>query len=117
MLFDQTPFYAESGGQAGDTGEIEWSGGRAAVLDTQKQAGDLFAHKLKITEGALVPGQRVRLAVDPERRLRTRANHSAAHLVHAALRHVLGAARGPEGPDGRRRADALRLLAFGPADA
>jgi alanyl-tRNA synthetase len=90
-LFDQTPFYAESGGQAGDTGEIEWSGGRAEVLDTHKQAGDLFGHKLKITEGALVPGQRVRLAVDPERRLRTRSNHSAAHLVHAALRHVLGA--------------------------
>ncbi|MDR3511467.1 MAG: alanine--tRNA ligase [Caulobacteraceae bacterium] len=90
VLFDQTPFYAESGGQAGDLGEIEWSGGRARVLDTQKQAGDLFAHKVEIIEGALVPGQRARLAVDAERRLRTRANHSAAHLVHAALRHVLG---------------------------
>ncbi len=89
-LFDHTPFYAESGGQAGDTGEIEWSGGRAEVLDVQKQAGDLFVHKLKITEGRLVPGQRVRLAVDAEQRLRTRSNHSAAHLVHAALRHVLG---------------------------
>ena len=60
------------------------------MLDAQKQAGDLFAHRLKITQGRLVPGQRVRLAVDPERRLRTRSNHSAAHLVHAALRHVLG---------------------------
>ena len=90
VLFDQTPFYAESGGQAGDAGEAEWDGGRAEVLDAQKQAGDLFAHRLKIAQGRLVPGQRVRLAVDPERRLRTRSNHSAAHLVHAALRHVLG---------------------------
>ena len=61
------------------------------MLDTHKQAGDLFGHRLKVTEGALLPGQRVRLAVDPQRRLRTRSNHSAAHLVHAALRHVLGA--------------------------
>jgi alanyl-tRNA synthetase len=89
-LFDQTPFYAESGGQAGDSGEVEWNGGRGEVLDTQKHAGDLFAHKIKVIEGSLVPGQRARLAVDPGRRLRTRANHSAAHLVHAALRHVLG---------------------------
>jgi alanyl-tRNA synthetase len=90
-LFDRSPFYAESGGQAGDTGEIEWPGGRGRVLDTQKQAGDLFAHEVEVAEGRLVPGQRVRLAVDPERRLRTCSNHSAAHLVHAALRHVLGA--------------------------
>jgi alanyl-tRNA synthetase len=89
-LFDRTPFYAESGGQAGDRGEVEWSGGRAQVLDTQKQAGELFAHSLLITHGRLVDGDRVRLLVDAERRLRTRANHSAAHLVHAALSHVLG---------------------------
>ncbi len=90
VLFDQTPFYAESGGQAGDRGEVDWEGGRAEVLDTQKQAGELFAHALKILEGRLAVGQRVRLAVDAERRLRTRANHSAAHLAHAALHHVLG---------------------------
>jgi alanyl-tRNA synthetase len=89
-LFDVTPFYAESGGQAGDVGLIEWAGGRAEVLDTQKQAGDLFAHTLKVLEGRLSLGERVRLAVDAEGRLRTRANHSAAHLVHAALAHVLG---------------------------
>ncbi len=89
-LFDQTPFYAESGGQAGDVGEVDWPGGRAEVLDTQKKAGELHVHTLKITEGALAGGQRVRLAVDPERRRRTRANHSAAHLAHAALRHVVG---------------------------
>ena len=89
-LFDRTPFYAEGGGQAGDQGEAEWQGGRARVLDTQKQAGDLHVHTLEILEGALTPGTRVRLAVSAEKRATTRANHSAAHLVHAALAHVLG---------------------------
>ncbi|MBR7619077.1 alanine--tRNA ligase [Phenylobacterium sp. 20VBR1] len=89
-LFDATPFYAESGGQAGDTGEAEWDGGKGKVIDTQKQAGDLHVHVLEITEGALAPGARVRLAVDAERRLSTRSNHSGAHLLHAALRNVLG---------------------------
>ncbi|HEY3887504.1 MAG TPA: alanine--tRNA ligase, partial [Caulobacteraceae bacterium] len=89
-LFDRTPFYAESGGQAGDHGEASWPGGRAVVLDTQKLAGDLHVHTLKLTQGRLAAGERVALSVDPERRLRTRANHSAAHLVHAALGHVLG---------------------------
>ena len=90
VLFDRTPFYAESGGQAGDKGEVDWPGGRAEVVDTQKLAGDLHVHVLKLTEGHLASGQSVRLAVDAERRLRTRSNHSAAHLVHAALGHVLG---------------------------
>jgi alanyl-tRNA synthetase len=94
-LFDRTPFYAESGGQAGDQGEVEWrnadgTGGRARVTDVQKQAGDLHVHDLTISEGTLQPGARVRLAVDPERRASTRANHSATHLLHAALRNVLG---------------------------
>ncbi len=89
-VFDRTPFYAESGGQAGDVGEIEWSGGKARVLDTQKQAGDLFVHEIEILEGALTPGTDARLAVDPEIRTTTRSNHSAAHLLHAALHHVLG---------------------------
>jgi alanyl-tRNA synthetase len=90
VLFDRTPFYAESGGQAGDRGVVEWPGGRAEVLDTQKQAGELYAHGLRITEGRLSEGDRAHLMVDAERRTRTRANHSAAHLAHAALRHVLG---------------------------
>jgi alanyl-tRNA synthetase len=94
-LFDRTPFYAESGGQAGDQGEIEWPmpdgrHGRGRVLDVQKQAGDLHVHVLEILEGTLAPGARVRLAVDAERRAATRANHSATHLLHAALRNVLG---------------------------
>jgi alanyl-tRNA synthetase len=94
-VFDRTPFYAESGGQAGDQGEVEWPAeggkpGRARVTDVQKQAGDLFVHDLEILEGVLAPGARVRLAVDAERRAQTRANHSATHLLHAALRNVLG---------------------------
>ncbi len=91
VLFDRTPFYAESGGQAGDRGEIEWPGGAGEVLDVQKEAGDLHAHVVKVAQGRLTPGVRVRLAVDAERRARTRLNHSAAHLAHAALGHVLGA--------------------------
>jgi alanyl-tRNA synthetase len=94
-VFDRTPFYAESGGQAGDQGEIEWPMeggelGRARVADVQKQAGDLFVHELEILQGVLKPGARVRLAVDAQRRAQTRANHSATHLLHAALRNVLG---------------------------
>ena len=60
-VFDRTPFYAESGGQAGDQGEAEWDGGRGRVTDVQKQAGDLFVHDLEILEGSLAPGLRVRL--------------------------------------------------------
>jgi alanyl-tRNA synthetase len=89
-LFDRTPFYGESGGQAGDRGEIEWPGGRALVTDVQKEAGDLHVHALKIVEGRLEAGVHARLLVDAERHARTRLNHSAAHLAHAALKHVLG---------------------------
>ncbi|HEY3951669.1 alanine--tRNA ligase [Phenylobacterium sp.] len=95
-VFDRTPFYAESGGQAGDQGEVEWpmdggKAGRARVADVQKQAGDLFVHELEVLEGTLTSGVRARLAVDAERRAATRSNHSATHLLHAALRNVLGA--------------------------
>jgi len=90
LLVDRTPFYAESGGQAGDRGQIDWPGGRAEVLDVQKEAGELHAHVVKIIEGALELGAGVHLKVDAERRARTRLNHSAAHLAHAALKHVLG---------------------------
>ncbi len=91
LLFDTTPYYAESGGQAGDTGLIEWDGGTAQVLDTKKEAGDLHVHVAKIIGGSIKLGQRATLSVDASRRLATRSNHSAAHLVHAALAHVLGA--------------------------
>ncbi len=89
-VFDRTPFYAESGGQAGDVGEVEWTGGKAKVLDTQKQAGDLFVHEIEILSGVLTPGTEARLAVDADLRTTTRANHSATHLMHTALRNVLG---------------------------
>jgi alanyl-tRNA synthetase len=90
VLVDRTPFYAESGGQAGDQGKASWPGGRAAIVDVQKLAGDLHAHAFEITSGTLEVGDRVELTVDAARRARTRLNHSAAHLLHAALRHVLG---------------------------
>ena len=91
VLFDRTPFYAESGGQAGDAGALDWPGGSGLVTDTQKQAGDLNVHRVKVEGGRLAVGDHVHLFVDAERRLRTRSNHSAAHLLHAALGHVLGA--------------------------
>ena len=90
VLFDRTPFYAESGGQASDVGEVEWPGGTGRLVATAKQAGDLFVHTLHIDTGRLAVGDRVRLAIDADARTRTRANHSSAHLVHAALKNVLG---------------------------
>ena len=90
VLTGATPFYAESGGQAGDQGAIDWPGGHGQVIDVHKRAGDLNVHVVKIGEGRLTQGQDVRLAVDAPRRQRTRANHSATHLLHAALRNVLG---------------------------
>jgi alanyl-tRNA synthetase len=95
ILFDQTPFYGEGGGQAGDRGEIEWTDasgqqGAAKVLDVQKHAGDLFAHRIEVTSGTLAIGARARLRVAAVARLTTRANHSAAHLLHKALANVLG---------------------------
>ncbi|HYE47334.1 MAG TPA: alanine--tRNA ligase, partial [Caulobacter sp.] len=89
-VFDRTPFYAESGGQAGDKGAVEWTGGSGRVLDVQKQAGDLHVHDIEILAGTLRVGDSAALHVDPVARQTTRANHSATHLLHAALRHVLG---------------------------
>jgi len=90
VIFDRTPFYAESGGQAGDRGAATWKEGRGEVTDVRKEAGELHVHQLRVTGGVLELGARVILAVDAARRARTRLNHSAAHLVHAALKHVLG---------------------------
>lgn len=89
-VFDHTSFYAEGGGQAGDTGEITFAGGKGRVLDTQKQAGELYVHRIELIEGTLKVGDTVTLTVDAEKRRTTRSNHSAAHLVHAALKNVLG---------------------------
>jgi alanyl-tRNA synthetase len=89
LLLDRTSFYAESGGQAGDTGVIEANGRESRVLDTQKQAGELYVHRVELA-GDLKVGDSVVASVDAARRTTTRSNHSAAHLVHAALHHVLG---------------------------
>ena len=89
-ILNQTPFYAESGGQVGDTGVMVAGGFRARVIDTRKKLGDLFVHDLEIEEGELKLGMALELKVDPARRLAIRANHSATHLLHEALRIVLG---------------------------
>ncbi|WP_419320842.1 alanine--tRNA ligase [Caulobacter sp. ErkDOM-E] len=89
VLLDRTSFYAESGGQAGDTGVIEANGRESRVLDTQKQAGELYVHRVELS-GDLKVGDSVVASVNAARRTTTRSNHSAAHLVHAALHHVLG---------------------------
>jgi alanyl-tRNA synthetase len=90
LVLDRTPFYGEGGGQAGDRGTLGWAGGRAEVLDVQKPAPDLYVHRIKITSGTLKTGDRVEASVTALARLTTRSNHSAAHLLHAALKNVLG---------------------------
>ncbi len=90
LILNQTPFYGESGGQAGDVGEISGPGFRAAVADTRKKLGDLIVHDVSIVEGTARPGMAVELAVDHSARTATRANHSGTHILHEALRQVLG---------------------------
>ncbi|EGF90820.1 alanyl-tRNA synthetase [Asticcacaulis biprosthecium C19] len=90
MVFEKSPFYPEGGGQAGDVGTVDFLHGKGNVLDTQRQAGDLIVHRIEITEGRVKVGDKAELHVDAGKRKTTRSNHSAAHLVHAALRHVLG---------------------------
>jgi alanyl-tRNA synthetase len=90
MVVNQTPFYGESGGQVGDTGEMRREGLRLTVTDTQKEAGDLFAHFVKVDEGTVKVGDPLLLEVDHARRAAIRQNHSATHLLHEALRQVLG---------------------------
>jgi alanyl-tRNA synthetase len=89
LAFNQTPFYAESGGQVGDSGQIRTSTGVVTVTDTRKSA-DVFAHIGTVTEGHVTQGQAAVLDVDPARRSAIRANHSATHLLHEALRTALG---------------------------
>ena len=90
IVFDKTPFYAESGGQAGDAGTVDFAHGKGRVLDTHKQAGELVVHRVELIEGRVRVGDKAELQVDGDKRATTRSNHSAAHLVHAALRNVLG---------------------------
>ncbi|MCH7931940.1 MAG: alanine--tRNA ligase, partial [Proteobacteria bacterium] len=91
VVVNQTPFYGEAGGQVGDTGRIETAGGaRIEVRDTQKKLDNLYVHVGKVTSGAVRVGDVVELRIDAGRRVLLRANHSATHLMHAALRDRLG---------------------------
>ncbi|MBN8917351.1 MAG: alanine--tRNA ligase [Rhizobiales bacterium] len=91
VVLNQTPFYAESGGQVGDTGRMTGEGGIVVeVRATQKKLGDLFLHDVKVESGTLKPGTALVLEVEHDRRAAVRANHSATHLLHEALRRVLG---------------------------
>ncbi len=90
VVVNQTPFYGESGGQVGDAGEMRREGVRLTVTDTQKKGGDLFIHSVTVTEGAVKVGDPLLMEVDHARRGAIRQNHSATHLLHEALRQVLG---------------------------
>jgi alanyl-tRNA synthetase len=90
VVLDTTPFYAESGGQVGDRGEIVGPGGAFEVLDTQKIMPDVFGHHGMVKSGSIEFGDIVRAQVDGRLRARTMRNHSATHLMHKALREVLG---------------------------
>jgi alanyl-tRNA synthetase len=90
VVLNQTPFYAESGGQVGDTGVIHTENMRFQVTGTEKRVGDLFVHFGRVEAGVLERDLAVELAVDHQRRRSIRANHSATHLLHEALRQVLG---------------------------
>ncbi|WP_076859244.1 alanine--tRNA ligase [Bradyrhizobium mercantei] len=90
IVLNQTPFYGESGGQVGDIGVLTGEGVKFRVTDTQKKAGDLFVHLGQVEQGTLSVGTALQLEVDHARRSSIRANHSATHLLHEALRQVLG---------------------------
>lgn len=90
VVLNKTPFYAESGGQVGDSGELRSGQACFNVVDTQKQGGSLFLHKGKLTQGSLRVGQHCTAQVNASERNATELNHSATHLLHAALRQLLG---------------------------
>lgn len=90
ILVNQTPFYAESGGQLADMGVMESDEARVRITDVQKRADGLFVHFGKVEKGSLSVDDAVRMSIDHERRSKIRSNHSATHLLHAALRSVLG---------------------------
>jgi alanyl-tRNA synthetase len=91
IVVNQTPFYAESGGQVGDTGTLTTPGVHGVVEDTRKYLGRVFAHVTRVGEGGIAVGDALHLTVDATRRDQIRANHSATHLLHEALRQRLGA--------------------------
>ena len=90
VILDRTPFYAESGGQIGDTGVITGRQGRGEVVDTQYRGGGLIAHRLRVVDGGFREGEEVAVSVESPRRQGLRLHHTGTHLLHAALRKVLG---------------------------
>ncbi len=90
IVVDETPFYAEAGGQVGDRGTLCTAEGRGVIDDTQRPVGDLVVHRGKVLEGEIYVDERVELAVDAAARAATVRNHSGTHLLHSALRRVLG---------------------------
>ena len=120
IIVNQTPFYAESGGQVGDTGDISSDNGlHAVVTDTSKQLGRLHVHQARIEAGELAVGDPVKLSIDAARRAAIRANHSATHLLHAALRERLGthvAQKGSLVAPERLRFDVSHPSAMAPAE-
>lgn len=90
VVLDRTPFYPEGGGQVADAGTITWPGGRARVLDVQRPLAGVIVHRVRIEQGRLEEGDRVQAAVDWERRMGAARHHTATHLLHRALRLVLG---------------------------
>jgi alanyl-tRNA synthetase len=90
VVLNQTPFYGEAGGQVGDTGVMHGDGVRLSVTDTQRKAGDVLVHSAKVEKGTLKVGVPLTLEVDHSRRSAIRRNHSATHILHEALRQVLG---------------------------
>lgn len=108
IITNQTPFYGESGGQVGDTGTIQSDNATATVTDTKKQLGQLFVHAVTVNTGTLSIEDGVQMIVDHARRSAIRANHSATHLLHEALRETLGdhvAQKGSLQDEGRTRFD------------
>jgi alanyl-tRNA synthetase len=97
LVVDRTPFYGEGGGQIGDRGVVRSESGSAAVTTTAVHASGRYLHRLELTTGVLRVGDSVTLTVDPEARIRTAANHSATHLLNAALRQILGGHIGQAG--------------------
>ena len=118
VVTNQSPFYAESGGQVGDQGIIRTETGEAHVTDTRKVAG-IFIHMATVTEGTIRKGQPAKLEVDHKRRTAIRANHSATHLLHEALRGALGAhvaQRGSLNAEDRLRFDFSHAKAMSPEE-
>ncbi|ALG90352.1 MULTISPECIES: alanine--tRNA ligase [Actibacterium] len=118
IVVNQTPFYAESGGQVGDSGTLKTESGAARITDTRKTAG-VFIHFAEVTKGRILPGEGAELEVDHARRAAIRANHSATHLLHEALREALGphvAQRGSLNAEDRLRFDFSHAKALSPEE-